>query len=436
MRVRLFALLLLALPALLIPQYKPWYTYYDFTYGAKALAMGNAFTAVADDLTATFWNPAGLAALRNPELYLSYKTSAQEHDYELQSKVQPADTWLYTYNFKSRLTQVDYFSVSAPARAWKRPCTFALSYYRYIPYGFKGSANEVITFLSDRFHPRYTTVTFSGSEGLDVLAFSAAAALTDYFALGVTVQQFFGSGSQHLIRESPQGEFHAQTTEKMQGRNAIVGMIFSPFRSLRLGFTWHGALRNGLDASRLTWEVNRKGLDVDREEERCLAELELPQQLAAGALLQLNRWLDLSAEYSVLEWQKATIAGYFSAGGILPFPQKDDWPQAQKRARNLRFGAEARLPLSSWLLHFRGGWSSDSQLFADAADRPVKVTGYSAGLGCDLSAALTLDIAYQRQIGDWQEPGFISDSPPVATHYRAHVFFLSLNFRFGHIFKD
>ena len=83
--------------------------------------MGNAFTAVADDLTATFWNPAGLAALRSPELYLSYKASTQKHDYDLQSKVQPADTWLYNYNFRSHLNQVDFFSVSAPARLWKRP---------------------------------------------------------------------------------------------------------------------------------------------------------------------------------------------------------------------------------------------------------------------------------------------------------------------------
>ena len=28
--------------------------------GARALGIGNAFTAVADDATAGFWNPAGL----------------------------------------------------------------------------------------------------------------------------------------------------------------------------------------------------------------------------------------------------------------------------------------------------------------------------------------------------------------------------------------
>ncbi|MBI3039684.1 hypothetical protein HYY75_11685 [bacterium] len=35
--------------------------------GARALGMGSAFTAVSDDSTAAFWNPAGLALLEKPE---------------------------------------------------------------------------------------------------------------------------------------------------------------------------------------------------------------------------------------------------------------------------------------------------------------------------------------------------------------------------------
>lgn len=436
MRARFLALLLLALPALAFPQYKPWYNYYNFVYGAKALAMGNAFTAVADDLTATFWNPAGLAGLRSPELYLSYKASTQKHDYDLQSKVQPADTWLYNYNFRSHLNQVDFFSVSAPARLWKRPVTFALSYYRYIPFGFKGSASEVLTFLLDRFHPRNTTETFVGSEGLDALAFSAAAALTDHFSLGVTMQQFFGSGSLQRVLLNAQGEFHRQATEKMLGRNAIVGLMYSPFNALRLGLTWHSGLKSILDTELLTWEVNRKGKELDPLATQSQARVELPQQAAAGVLLKPAAWLDLGAEYSVLDWQKATVTNYFGAGEALPYPQKDDWTLGQKRARNLRFGMEVRLPLRAWLLHFRGGWSRDRELYADVSDRAVEVTGYAAGLGCDTSDDLTLEIAFQRQKSEWQEEGFVSDNPPVATHYRADVFFLSLTYRFGHIFKE
>ncbi len=40
--------------------------------GARALGMGGAFTAVADDPSATFWNPAGLAELQSRELLLMH----------------------------------------------------------------------------------------------------------------------------------------------------------------------------------------------------------------------------------------------------------------------------------------------------------------------------------------------------------------------------
>lgn len=39
--------------------------------GARALGMGGAFTAVADDATANTWNPAGMAQLERPELSIN-----------------------------------------------------------------------------------------------------------------------------------------------------------------------------------------------------------------------------------------------------------------------------------------------------------------------------------------------------------------------------
>lgn len=39
--------------------------------GARAISMSGAFTAVADDASAVFWNPAGLAQLADNQIYLS-----------------------------------------------------------------------------------------------------------------------------------------------------------------------------------------------------------------------------------------------------------------------------------------------------------------------------------------------------------------------------
>lgn len=39
--------------------------------GARAIGMGGAFVAIADDPSATFWNPAGLTDLKGSQLFLS-----------------------------------------------------------------------------------------------------------------------------------------------------------------------------------------------------------------------------------------------------------------------------------------------------------------------------------------------------------------------------
>ena len=441
MRARLLAFLLLALPALVFGRYKPWYNVYNFAYGVKARSMGNAFTAVADDLTASFWNPAGLANLRTPEFYLGYKASWQWYNYDLQDNALAEEEYrFYNYEFASKLNQIDFFAISAPFSALKRPCTFAMSYYRYIPYGFKGKTREEVPSLYNWFDTLETTVSFTGSEGFDVLAFSLAAAATEYFSVGVTLQQFFGSGSINLIRveqmgEFKTGEFYSQLTEKVYGRNVIVGALFAPFDWLRLGATWHSGLESRFDSVLLGWEVNDEGGKFNKEETTSQARVVIPEQYSLGLLLRPAAWLDVSADYSLIAWDKGTIEDYYGSA-LLPYPQLDAWGTKQKKARNLRLGAEARIPFRSWKLSVRGGWSLERQLYADYVDQAVQVHAYSCGIGCEFSRNLQAEIAFQRQKANWLENGYFRLSPDVDTHFRANVLMFALTYRFGHIFKD
>lgn len=41
----------------------------EFGPGARAMALGGAYSAVAEDYTAVYWNPAGLAQIRKMEFY-------------------------------------------------------------------------------------------------------------------------------------------------------------------------------------------------------------------------------------------------------------------------------------------------------------------------------------------------------------------------------
>src|SRR3990172_7983460 len=70
----LFCLTVIAVPCI-GQQVKPAPTFLlqDSGYGAAALGMGGAFTAVANDLSAIYWNPAGLAQLRDIQIHIDYR---------------------------------------------------------------------------------------------------------------------------------------------------------------------------------------------------------------------------------------------------------------------------------------------------------------------------------------------------------------------------
>lgn len=55
--------------------------YLKMGVGARALGMGSAFTAVADDSTAAFWNPAGLGLLEKPEASFMHANLTLDRSY-------------------------------------------------------------------------------------------------------------------------------------------------------------------------------------------------------------------------------------------------------------------------------------------------------------------------------------------------------------------
>lgn len=57
--------------------------------GARSLAMGKTFVGVADDASTTYWNPAGLAILQDPEITTLYASLYEKTGYSFASGVYP-----------------------------------------------------------------------------------------------------------------------------------------------------------------------------------------------------------------------------------------------------------------------------------------------------------------------------------------------------------
>lgn len=67
--------------------------------GARALAMGGAFVAAANDATAAFWNPAGLALINDVELSTMHQTADDLQSYDFYNIAFKTDAGSYALSY-------------------------------------------------------------------------------------------------------------------------------------------------------------------------------------------------------------------------------------------------------------------------------------------------------------------------------------------------
>jgi long-subunit fatty acid transport protein len=65
--------------------------YLKLGVGARALGLGGAFTAIADDVTAIFWNPGGIANLDRPEISAMHANMTIDRQYDFVGFSTPID---------------------------------------------------------------------------------------------------------------------------------------------------------------------------------------------------------------------------------------------------------------------------------------------------------------------------------------------------------
>ena len=112
-----FALLLLALPgAALAAPGETGFAFLKLGVGARAMGLGSAYVALADDPTAIYWNPAGLGSLQRSEIQLSHIEWPGDIRYEFLTYVMPSARFggSFAFEFGSLSTEMDETSEFEP----------------------------------------------------------------------------------------------------------------------------------------------------------------------------------------------------------------------------------------------------------------------------------------------------------------------------------
>lgn len=173
--------------------------------GARALGMGNAFTSIADDATAAWWNPAGLAQLERPELSVVVQNRTLE-------TTDIADDGLGNTTYFSgsdTTTSLNFGSMVYPFGGTEQGGRTVIS----LSYGTFLDLNSEVTADNGYYNKTKGTV--------DILSFTAATEITPSLLFGIGYNMLTGSITDDF---KSTGTFHA--TQDPGGDFVSVGILY------------------------------------------------------------------------------------------------------------------------------------------------------------------------------------------------------------------
>src|SRR5665213_620775 len=153
--------------------------------GPRAIGMGGAFTAIADDASAAYWNPAGLSQIS------SYEISISSAPVYFQNDVNPNASSNTGFPNSFGFPWVASFQLVIPIA---KDNTLALSYFRpYHPQINYYSGNPVLTAEQEADASYLQNPTFQESEL--VLSYAARFAGVNNFSVGISVKRVTNDSS-------------------------------------------------------------------------------------------------------------------------------------------------------------------------------------------------------------------------------------------------
>ena len=391
--------------------------------GARALGMGGAFLARADDATAASWNPAGLSYLRRPEISLVGVHSSADDDARNES------------NFIIKTDHAmgdapDFLSAAYPVTLGSVSGAIQLSFQR------------LISFMGDRRIDEHKNPTrlVTSQRGFDVLSLGTGLRVGGGLRVGVTANHWFHGLQQTRERLERRRTFQEVDFE-LSGLSMNAGIIWTPIEPLNLGVSgrtpMHGDVR--LTSMRTDFYDDPLTVTTNAHESRDVR-LDLPGAVGVGASWRPISTLTLSADYTWTFWSAARIRNYFTLPATPPEtpaqpPPPEVFPSLhfpsildtqQNDTAELRAGVEYVLIWRDLRFPLRAGFLTETQYFGDAEGRAPRLRGFSVGAGI-MAGPFLLDVAYLYESGSYLG----SDVDPGRHDVRIRRLLFSLSYRHG-----
>ncbi|HUF18303.1 MAG TPA: hypothetical protein VMS12_09705 [Thermoanaerobaculia bacterium] len=389
--------------------------------GARALGMGGAFIAIADDATAASWNPAGLAILTRPEVSLVYSDldSREIYDYEYDllftDFIAPGEDLALNFTELNDIADstdsgIDFASATWPAQLFNRNVVTQLSYRRMssLP-SLVNEWTEVVTLtdvaagevvFTEQLPYRFET---AGGGSVDAYSISFALPVVRGLNVGATVNYVDGSlGSRGTFTgftsnfDSPPTPFVSNIEQDFDydGLMYDLGVQYNMNDRFFVGAVYHTGFTADADEA-FSFRTLVEGEEVEAGSFMTSGEIDIPETWGVGVAFRPIDRLTLSADYTQSNWSEGVFAG---EGFETPFPS---FGEQQFDSTAIRVGGEYVFFLgNNVFLPLRAGWFEEEQISNFwGGDRQPTLNGYSLGAGIAIGS-IQFDVAWVDTSGD------------------------------------
>ncbi|MGA1841991.1 MAG: OmpP1/FadL family transporter [bacterium] len=348
--------------------------------GARAMGMGGAFVAVADDATAASWNPAGLIQLQKPEVSAVFSYERNTERRYISGGLEIED--------KNTVWDLNYFSMAYPFGVFRRNFVLSLNYQRL--YDFHTEAS----FLGDEFNSKGSLYTLSPA-----FAIQAAENLFLGFTLNVWSNEwtqksewkntYYNSNSKQIIRE----EFR-----DFRGVNANLGIFYRLTPKWTLGAVYKTPFRGRFN---YLYFNNQNTANISGDFYGKLESIKIPPTYAVGVSYRFSDAWSLSFDVTRKDWDELVWRnsdgddfGLFTMYNTDPNDHSPiEFPEIDPTYA-FRLGIEFLKILESTVIPVRAGIFYDP---VPSIESPHSEYGLSFGSGLSIGD-LILDFAYQYRV--------------------------------------
>ncbi len=368
--------------------------------GARARAMGGAYVAIADDTSAGFWNPAGLAFVRDPltQAELKFERIAVQY-------TPPGDSRQENI---PQILVVPAIGTIIPLHDNKFPTGELLG---YVPYGLQ------LAWPGDAAYRFNAT-----GDKISVLSVGGATAYraNDDFALGIAA--FINDGKLTLANKAPSTVYAGvaglpdaafTATGNDTTTNVHLGALWRANRALTLGAAYRSPIDLAIHGDA---QLTIPGGPVITDQ--WTMALTLPQSVSLGAAWRASPVLLVAGQLDWDAWSSIQRQVITFRNGALPNQQlARNWGDRVQPRIGMEYSGYAPLKL-------RAGYSYDPSPVPDTTLDPLLFDLnrhiVSAGIGA-AGRYWGLDVSYEHFFGQPRTTDTSIQAFPTNGHYTGHV---------------